>query len=372
MSADVETGDDPRDPSQIAREARDDALTALDTAADIDGVAERAKLEQEAATEFAESMAVAIQKGLAKAHARSTCGQFSDASKYYTKSDLADLIEDAVDKWKNEQDSRRPFDAVIDEDLDEVVIVRTTDAVQSTLYRWQFNGASVETTATSEGRTHFHWSDFRNEYFDAIGEDPAIPSKERRGGEEWREFIVDVVEERGREVTTRGPRSNAVDGLQNFIRRSIAYGDIKDMVERDGLHLDADPDDGPEELWIPNNDIKRICDEFELSSVRELQLELDARGYTVDRINGVSESTFVNNNKVTYWVVTPDIADPVDYVEDPPDPAEQVREEAEEGDDDDQQSSGTLGHVGEDPDEDADSEDEDTDEEPDDEGETDE
>lgn len=353
MSVDADAGDDPRDAGQIAREARDEALTALDTAADVEDVAERAQLEQSAAMDFAADMAAAIQKGLAQAHVRSNCGQFSDASKYYTKSDLADLIEDAVEEHKQQADSRRPFDRVIDQDLNEVVIVRTTDAKQSTIYRWQFNGASVETTANSEGRTHFHWNEFRNEYFDAIGEDPAVPQKERRGGEEWREFIVNIVEDRGREVTTRGPRSSAVDGLQNFIRRSVAYGDIEDMVERDGLRLDAAPDDDPDELWVPNADIKRLCDEFELGSVRELQLELDARGYTVDRINGVSESTFVNNNKVTYWVLSPAIADPVEYVEDPQDPAEQVAEEeneAEEDDDDPDFSPGTLGSVGDDPD----------------------
>ncbi len=353
MSVDAESPDEPADPADLAREATDEALQSLDAAANIDSVAEKAKMEQEAATNFAELLAGAMVEGLAKAHVRSACGQIADAADYYTKSDLADLIETEYDQQKNEADSRRPFDGVIRSDLDEVVIVRTTDAKQSTLYRWQFNGASVETRASAEGRTHFHWSEFRDEYFDALGEDPAAPTKDLRGGEEWREFIVDIVDDRGREVTTRGPRSNAVDGLQNFVRRSIAYGDIEDMVERDGVYLDAHPDEDPDELWVPNADIKRICDEHELGSVRELQIELDARGYTVDRVTGVSESTFVNNNKVTYWVLSADLADPLEYEDDVQDPAEQVRQEEqddEDGDDEDVEP-GTMGAVGPDPDE---------------------
>lgn len=349
-------GDDgaPVDPSAKAQEARNAALAKLDEAADADDVAEQASKEQDAATTFAEEMAVALQNGLAQAHARSTCGQISDAAEYYTKSDLVDLIQDEVSRQQQEEADRRPFDEILANDLDEVVIVRTTDAKQSTLYRWQFNGTSVETKATSEGRTHFSWSDFRDEYFDAVGEDPGKPTPERRGGEEWREFIVDIVEERSREVTTRGPRSDALDGLKNFIRRSRAYADIEDMVERDGLRLVEATEHGPGELWVPNKEIKRICDEYELGTVRELQLELDARGHSVDRINGVSESTFVNNSKVTYWVLDAEIAEPAEFEEDPKDPADQVRseEEAEQSDDDDDDDSepGAIGAVGTDPD----------------------
>lgn len=347
-------GDGPDDPAEIAAMARDGALAAFDTAADIDDLVQRAQSEQEAANDFARELARAVKNGHAEAHARSACGQIADVSKHYTKSALTDLVNDQLDDLQSESDNRRPFDQILEEDLDEVVIVRTTDAKQSTVYRWHFGSASVETEATSETRTHFSWHDFRDEYFDAMGEDPAKPVKERRGGEEWREFIVDLVEERGREVETRGPRSAAVDGLQNFIRRSHAYADIADMVERDGIRIDAPPDEDPTEIWVPNSAIKRICDEYELGSVRQLQLELDARGLTRDRVNGVSESTFVNNDKVTYWVLDASIAEPGDYVEEPTDPAQQVagevaEDEADEddttdGDNDD--AYGAMGSVG--------------------------
>jgi hypothetical protein len=336
------------DPRQLATDARQTALEAFDDAADIDDVVERANVEQDAAVSFAQQIAKAVHAGYAEAHARTACGQISDIAEYYTKSALSELVEDEIAALESDSDGRRPFDEVLEDDLNEVVIVRTTDAKQSTIYRWQFDGGSVETTATAETRTHFSWSDFRDEYFDVMGEDPAKPIKDRRGGEEWREFIVSLVEERGREVSTRGPRSSAVDGLKNHIRRSKAYADIQDMVERDGIRIDDPPEENPTELWIPNASIKRICDEFELNTVRELQLELDARGLTRDRVQGVSESTFVNNDKVTYWVVDASIADPGEYVEDPVDPAEQVAQEEsdDEDNDDDDSGYGMMGSVG--------------------------
>lgn len=335
------------DPGAVAREARKDALEAFDSASEIDDVVERASVEQDAANEFAESIAKAVHAGHSEAHARSACGQIADVAEYYTKSALTDLVDDHVEKLATESDGRRPFCEVLEEDLNEVVIVRTTDAKQSTIYRWQFDGGSVETEATSDTRTHFSWSDFRDEYFDAIGEDPAKPIKDRRGGEEWREFIVGLVDDRGREVETRGPRSSAVDGLKNTIRRSTAYADIADMVERDGIRIDDAPDENPSEIWVPNSTIKRIADEFELSSVRELQLELDARGLTRDRVQGISESTFVNNDKVTYWVLDATIAQPGEYVEEAIDPADQVaQEEDDDGDTDDDDGFGAMGTVG--------------------------
>jgi hypothetical protein len=144
----------------------------------------------------------------------------------------------------------------------------------------------------------------------------------------------------------------AADKLQNFIRRTDAYGNVEDMVGRDGLYLNADPaDEDPTEIWVPNHHIKRICDEAELNSTRELQVELGGRGYTSNRVGGVSESTFVNGNKVSYWVLDYSIADPASYVEEPLDPAEQLREEEDDEDEEDDEEPGKLGSIGGDDDE---------------------
>lgn len=337
-------------PRQMSVEARNDAIAAFEDANAMGSVAETASAEQQAAHDFCERLGEAVLEGLSPSEAKQQCGVIADVANNYTKTALKELLEEKIEEAREDQNDRRPFDEVLKSELMEVVIVRTTDAKQSTTYRWQFTGGTVETSSTAEGRVHFSWGNFRDEYYAAVGEDPGKPTKNRRGGEEWREFIVCLIEERGREVTTRGPRTVAVDRLQNFIRRTDAYGHIEHVAERTGIYIDADPvEDEPSEIWIPNQHIKRIADEAELESTRSMQIELDSRGYTCDDRNGVSHSTFVNNKKITFWVVDSGIATPASYVKEPLDPAEQVRleeEEEAEDDDDDDVEPGAIGSVG--------------------------
>ena len=118
------------------------------------------------------------------------------------------------------------------------------------------------------------------------------------------------------------------------------------------MFIDADPrDENPTELWVLNHDIKRICEDNELSSVRELQIELDAHGHTVDRIRGVSEATTVNGKTITYWALSARFAEPDEFVPDPVDPAESVREEERDENDEDDYEPGVIGSTGGDGDE---------------------
>jgi hypothetical protein len=341
-------------PKERAESARQEAFGAMEAAEDLDRATKRAPAESEAAETFATELANTVVQGFSEANAKSYCSQVAEASKFYNKTELTELLEDEIENTRIADDDRPPLDQLIEQALKEVVIVRTTDAKQSTIYRWDFADCQFETSADKEGRAHFAWPAFRNEYFDAAGRDPSKPTKQRRGGEEWRDFIVEMVRDRGTNSTTRGPRTVAADALQNFIRRTTAYATVEDMFERDGIYIDDDPEDGdPAEIHVPNHDIKRICDDNELSSVRELQIELDARGLSTDRISGVSESTFVNNNKVTYWVLTADIAEPGTYEPEPVDPADQVRQEEAEAkadndeDDDEDDEDGGEGEASE-------------------------
>ena len=338
-------------PSAQATAARDDALVAMDDAADIDNPVEQAKAEERAVEEFVDSMAAAVVDGYSKTMAKETCGMVSDVSQHYTKTALKDRLTEAISTKKVETSDRRRFDAILTEDLREVVVIRTTDAKQETKYRWEFPNGSVETQADSDGRAHFHWSTFRDEYFDCIGEDAAKPCEDLLDGEEWREFIVGIIDDHGREQTTRGPRTETVEQLKDYISRSRAFNDLQTVVERDAVYIDADPRDAdPDEIWVLNHDIKRICEDNELSTVRELQIELDARGLTTPRIRGVSETTTVNGKTVTYWVLDADIATPDEFVPDPVDPAESVRQEESaddnDSDDDDGGEPGVIGATG--------------------------
>jgi len=336
-----------------AAAARDTALTDLDGAADVDDPVDQAQAEQSAVESFIDELAAAVVDGYSTASAKQMCGVVSDVSQHYTKTALKDRLLEAISEKKVADSDRRRFSDILREDLREVVIIRTTDAKQDTKYRWEFVDGSVETEADSDGRAHFHWSTFRDEYFDAIGKDAAKPEEDLLDGEDWREFVVDIIEAQGREQTTRGPRTAAVEQLKDFISRSRAFNDLEAVVERDAVFIDADPrDENPTELWVLNHDIKRICEDNELSSVRELQIELDARGHTVDRIRGVSETTTVNGKTITYWALSARFAEPDEFVPDPVDPAESVREEErDEDDEDDDYEPGVIGSTGGDGDE---------------------
>jgi|GEM_PF-6586170 len=347
------TGDAPTPPATRATDARDAALTALDEANGLEGPVEEAQAEQRAVEEFVEEVATAVSDGYSATQAKQLCGVVSDVANHYTKTALKETLAEAIERIDVEQSDRRQFDAILNDDLQEVVIVRTTDAKQETKYRWEFTDGSVETHADSEGRAHFSWNVFRNEYFDAIGEDATKPDQDLRDGEAWREFIVEKIEAKGREVTTRGPRTAAVEQLADFISRSRAYNDLGDAVERDALYLDADPrEEEPEELWVLNHDIKRICEDNELGTVRELQIELDARGHTVDRVAGVSESTTLDGKNVTYWVLSAGFAEPAEFIPEAVDPAEGFQQDqaradgGDKPDDDDDYEPGAIGAVG--------------------------
>lgn len=366
-----ETSDTPatspeQTPQERANDALAEAFSRIEDCQTHETIPQQASAENDVAREFASELAIAVCKGLNSAQASAYCGQIAEAAEFYNKTDLKGLLDEALEEEREANDGRQPLDQLIEEELEEVVIVKTSDARQSTLYRWHFKGGVMfETQSTKDGRTHFSWPEFRNEYFDAAHRDPAKPVQERRSGNDWRRFIVNIMDERAREVETRGPRTTAIDSLQNFIRRSTAYADIEHMVDFDGICIDDDPEDGdPSEIWIPNHDIKRICDTSELDSVRALQVELDARGFTVDRVTGVSEQTFVHGNSCTYWVLDADIATPGGYDADPKDPAEQVfaeQNEYDQSEDDDESGSGKIGTVGTAPDQSGDRDDSQTD-----------
>lgn len=339
-------------PRERSLEATQSIISMLEAAEDLPLI-ERVTKEQEKVLSFADTQAELLDDGLQKVHMRSMCGSVAGVADNYTKSALMELVDERYEELVESQDTRRPFDEILEEDLEEVVVTRTTDARLQTLYRWRFSTGTVETQATKDGRTHFRWTIFRDQYYDATGEDPKKPRKDVRGGEEWRELLVDLIDERGREITTRGPRTTAVDSLKNYIRRSRAFGNIEDMVDYDALYIDDAPEEGEaEEIWVHNHDIKRICDNNELNNVIGLQTELDARGYTVNRVSGASESTFVYGNKVTYWVLDASIASPATYEPEAEAPAAEVRAEQEDEEEipDQETTAGEIGAIGADPD----------------------
>lgn len=347
-AADGERGDVPDDaefqasfasPDARAKAARDGALDALSTIPDDPQGADKIDAldaESNAVTTWAKHAAMAAEDGHPDARVEATAKVLAGECDSFTKKNLVGLVDDQrgrIRKAGGGSSSGLPaLDDFIEGELQRVVRVETTDSVQETRFRWDFDSGTIETGTTKDGITHFSWSHFRDEIYQGLGVNTAKPT--RREAEEWREWIANVIEDRGETKTNFGPRSATVEKLQEFVRDSVAYGNKADAQERGGVYLDEDPTDpstdDPDELCIMGSDIKRICDDQEID-VRALQQELDAREYTHERLSGVSEGEYVNGRMVRYWVLDPDFADPAGYMESADSPAQVAKQQQQQG-----------------------------------------
>lgn len=291
--------------------------------------------EVKAVQTFKDELGTLIAAGLDESDAHAQCGQLAKVSTY-NKSQLKKKVNAAAQNAKSQSSGRRMFNEVLEDDLIEVLKVSSTDHHQRTIYRWKFEKGTVETRQSKdETNSHFSWGTFRLDYYDATGEMPEAPPKTLRDGAAWVEFVVDIIDKYGRSTTNKGPRTCAVEELDSHIGSSRGYAELEDALQHDGVYIDDDPANGdPDEVWVPNSVIKRICDNNELGSTRALQVELDARGVTSPDVSGVSHTESINGRVVTFWRLRADFATPADYVVNPKTPAQQLAQRNANQDDD--------------------------------------
>lgn len=249
-----------------------------------------------------------------------------------------------------------PFDELLQERLKELKVIHSTDAKQGTVWRWHFtDGVQLETEVSKDGkRKHYDWRAFKDDYFDSLislgaGEQIADPQPQLRDPDHWVDWINDLILEHSEPIEHVGPRTEAVRLLRDYVSRSIAYCDMADVRDRQGVWVDAEAEDdgavadgGASELRIPTTEIKRICDSIGIST-RGLQIELDSRGLTHEATNGVSGATYVDGVRVAYWSLSADFADPADVVVETETPAEQVQREEEEREEEERTALGAVG-----------------------------
>lgn len=335
--SDGDDGDDPTtsfaSPDDRANEARDsclDALSRIDPDDPNTSKIEDMDSEQQAIKTWSKHAAKAVEDGLPVAIVEGHAGAVAKESQHFTKKNLVDLMDDQRQQVRQQGASGSfgsvpPVDEWVENELERVIRLETTDATQDTLFRWDFSEGTIETGTTKDGITHFSWSHFRDEIYQGLGINTTKPN--RREAEEWRQWLADLIEDRGETRTTFGPRSTAVEQLQEYVRDSVAYGTKKDAFERGSVYVDDDPQTGsPDKICINNSDIKRICDDAEIE-VRALQQELDARGYTHDDVTGVSEGEYIDGTNMRYWVLTPDFATPPTWIEEADDAADALLDE---------------------------------------------
>ena len=409
---DGESLPDIDNPEAYVKDALGGAMDDLEKIDDDTDPVEAVTVEKQVFDGFAADAAAAVLRGYPEKHAKAAGSELSKSMDVYTKSDVLDGIADEIDDLRDNHPNAvnatpasggsggqtlLPLDQWVAQHLDRVAVIESTDARQETTYRWHFDRGIVETAADREGVTHFSWTHFRDEIYQALGVNCAQPK--RKETEAWRQFIAGLIETRGHTQETVGARSHAVRQVVRHIEAAVGYTDLADAAERGGVQVvsrgsngsnssggsggnssgshgpdtpdDADdtPDDeadesgagggsagsaqqaspdggaGGDEVRVLWSDIARITDDAGVT-VRALQSELDARGLTHPRIAGVSETGHADGTRVDYWVFDPEIGEPTEVVDDPESPAAKVSGASHGGASRVSSGNADAGHVG--------------------------
>lgn len=281
---------------------------------------------------------------ISNANANALADALANELAHYTKTDIkSEFTEVFVDNGHGADGI--PFDQLIEQRLEEVKVVSTTDAKQGVVWRWHFSdGVQLETEKSKDGgRKHYDWPAWKEDYFEALislgkGEHIAPPTRDRRDSTAWKEWLSEILLERTETVEHVGPRTEAVESLRDYVNRQTAYADVKDMRDRQGIWMNAPPatndsealtdGGGPTEIRIPTQAVKRVCDQAGIET-RALQIELDAREETLLDVASVSDSEYVDGQRISFWCLDADFATPAEFVENPESPAEQVAREQE-------------------------------------------
>lgn len=299
-----------------------------------EGITDRLRGETEAFEETTEALArIYAEEPDATPQLGPVANSISDLSNNINKSDAKEQITSLAQRKRAKQNGneRTPLDKWIRENLQEVRVTRTTDHINVTTYSWDFGGVTVETESGEESRAHYHWQNFRDHIEESGGpylNDPNDPLTDMK---EWRDFMVRQREQHETVKTYVGQRTMAVRKLQNAVEQRDAFESLEAVLNYGGVHavLNEEPPDGtdpvntdtaPQRLpeWrvdtlLVPNDMAKDAVEDTSATVRGLQVELDARGYTIEGQAGISVEKYVAGQRNRFWVVTGDFANPNQY-----------------------------------------------------------
>ncbi|WP_058993607.1 hypothetical protein [Haloarcula sp. CBA1127] len=325
-------------PAERARDAMKTAVGELEEAhADADNAAAAGIAEQEQVSAFVDEIARALADGMNQP-VGAFAGPVAQQTEFFTKTDLKQQIKDAVEEHRGAD--KQPLDEFVEERLESVTVVKTTDHRQGAEYIWDFGTFKVETRSGKDGRGHFAFPQFRDLIHESGGVNTAKPVQDRRGGEEWRDFVVDMIDARGDTQYTRGARTKAVEALQNKVKRLTGYGTPESALDHTGIWIVrvshnlpdwwadlpadfSDPTDGRDlpdalvnEVRVHESVIEPILDDAEITRAAFYH-ELNARNLTVPGTSGASMSKWVNGSDERFWTLLPDLGTPRTYVPDP-------------------------------------------------------
>lgn len=234
---------------------------------------------------------------------------------------VGDLEEKAIEEAGGYRvDHGIGLDRFLEEHLEEVVIQRSTDAVDDPVFRWRFD--SGERVETDDGVHFDHYHFFKKlsaatdrrlvtQMASEKAEDHSDSAEEyarkslgptdrpwSRESDRWTQSISGLVEERSRTETVLGPRTEAWENIHARISAATVYRSLDDAVADGVIYVDEDLD----EIWIPTSMVADAVENIETSRWG-LQSELAERGIDTDELsgNGLSEAVRRTGTVGRFW-----------------------------------------------------------------------
>ena len=234
---------------------------------------------------------------------------------------VGDLEEKAIEEAGGYRvDHGIGLDRFLEDHLEEVVIQRSTDAVDDPVFRWRFDGGERVETDDGVHFDHYHFfkklsaatdrrlvtqmaSEKAEDHSDSAEEyaRKSLGPTDRpwsRSSDQWTQSISGLVEERSRTETVLGPRTEAWESIRARIGAATAYRSLDDAVAQGLIHVDEDHD----EIWIPTSMVADAVENIETSRWG-LQSELAERGIDTDELSGsgISEAVRRDSSVGRFW-----------------------------------------------------------------------
>ena len=234
---------------------------------------------------------------------------------------VGDLEEQAIEEAGGYRvDHGIGLDRFLEKHLEEVVIQRSTDAVDDPILRWRFDGGERVETDDGVHFDHYHFfkklsaatdrrlvTEMASEKADDHSESAEEYARKSLGpadrpwsrkSDRWTQSISGLVEERSRSESVLGPRTEAWENIRARIGAATAYRSLDDAVAQGLIHVDEDHD----EIWIPTSMVADAVENIETSRWG-LQSELAERGIDTDELSGsgISEAVRRGGSVGRFW-----------------------------------------------------------------------
>jgi len=327
-------------PEDRATKALQNAQDRLADAKDASNALEAGQIEDDAVQTVVDGVADALVSGLNKP-VGFYAGIIADDCEYYSKTDIKQSIKERTEELAAEGNDKQRMDEFVQKSLDKVIVHRNSDAKQGAKFTWDFGSFQVQTESGSEGRGHYNWHNFREYIHESGGPNLAKPEKDRRSGDDWRDLMIQLIEDRGETRRITGKRTQAVKQLQKQIRQQTGYGTPTGALEYSGIWVIASrPKNAiqPPDWWMAFGEPLSDGRDLSKSTVREIRVhdtlidkttddagitrdalyqELDARSHTVPGSGGPSTLEYVDGTEERFWTLLPSIGTPRIYIPDP-------------------------------------------------------